>query len=111
MIVMTEKEIKMVAWRNLDQLDAFHALQALEDQVVLKEVMLGDSGKERVEKYQVPMAEGLVYNFAAKKVNDRVLATLSDLARNFIMARSLIPVNTDEYFIIWSEDSLAKMSV
>ena len=65
MIVMTEKEIKMVAWRNLDQLDAFHALQALEDQVVLKEVMLGDSGKERVEKYQVPMAEGLVYNFAA----------------------------------------------
>ena len=47
----------MVAWRNLDQLDAFHALQALEDQVVLKEVMLGDSGKERVEKYQVPMAE------------------------------------------------------
>lgn len=63
----------MVAWRNLDQLDAFHALQALEDQVVLKEVMLGDSGKERVEKYQVPMAEGLVYNFAAKKVNDRVL--------------------------------------
>ena len=81
MIVMTEKEINMVAWRNLDQLDAFHALQALEDQVVLKEVMLGDSGKERVEKYQVPMAEGLVYNFA------------------------------DEYFIIWSEDSLAKMSV
>ena len=71
----------MVAWRNLDQLDAFHALQALEDQVVLKEVMLGDSGKERVEKYQVPMAEGLVYNFAAKKVNDRVLATLSDLAK------------------------------
>ena len=81
MIVMTEKEINMVAWRNLDQLDAFHALQALEDQVVLKEVMLGDSGKERVEKYQVPMAEGLVYNFAAKKVNDRVLATLSDLAK------------------------------
>ena len=40
----------MIAWRNLDQLDAFHALQALEDQVVLKEVMLGDSGKERVEK-------------------------------------------------------------
>ena len=78
---MTEKEINMVAWRNLDQLDAFHALQALEDQVVLKEVMLGDSGKERVEKYQVPMAEGLVYNFAAKKVNDRVLATLSDLAK------------------------------
>ena len=71
----------MVAWRNLDQLDAFHALQGLEDQVVLKEVMLGDSGKERVEKYQVPMAEGLVYNFAAKKVNDRVLATLSDLAK------------------------------
>lgn len=71
----------MVAWRNLDQLDAFHALQALEDQVVLKEVMLGDSGKERVEKYQVPMAEGLVYNFAAKKVNDRVLETLTDLAK------------------------------
>ena len=78
---MTERESKMVAWKNLDQLEAFHALQGLKDQVVLKDEMLGDSGKERVEKYQVPMAEGLVYNFAAKRVDDRVLAVLADLSK------------------------------
>jgi len=35
---------------------------------------------DRIRSYQAPMAEGLVYNYAAKKVDDRILSTLQELA-------------------------------
>ena len=70
----------MIAWKNLDTLAAYEKLAAQKDRVSLPEVMAGDSGKERVAKYSVPMAGGLVYNYAAKAVDDAVLDTLGELA-------------------------------
>lgn len=69
----------MISWKNLDTLDAYQEL-AKAERVNLVEVMTGESGAERVKKYSVPMAAGLTYNYAAKQVNDEVLAALKKLA-------------------------------
>ena len=69
----------MIEWKNLDQLDAFAALKKTE-KVCLPKVMAGAEGAERVSKYQVPMAEGMSYNFAAKAVDDEILSALQKLA-------------------------------
>lgn len=42
--------------------------------------MSGENGAERVKNYSIPMAEGLVYNYAAKQVDDDVLEALVKLA-------------------------------
>ena len=71
----------MIAWKNLDTLDSWKTVEALKDKVCLKEVMSGESGAARVAKYCVPMAAGLAYNYAAKAVDDEVLAALCALAK------------------------------
>ena len=71
----------MVSWKNLDTLDAYQELLKTKDSVKLSEVMAGESGGERVAKYRVPMAAGLSYHYAAKKVDDRVLEGLVALAK------------------------------
>ena len=67
-------------WKNLDCLNSYKKLENLKDVVVLKEVMAGEEGAQRVAKYQVPMSGGMKYSFAAKQVNDRVLGALQELA-------------------------------
>ena len=42
--------------------------------------MSGENGAERVKKYSIPMMDGLTYNYAAKAVDDKVLAALAKLA-------------------------------
>ena len=69
----------MVTWNNLDKLASFEELKKVE-RVNLAEVMSGENGAERVKSYSVPMAEGLAYNYAAKQVNEDVLAALVKLA-------------------------------
>ena len=69
-----------VEWNNLDTLDSFKAL-AKTKPVDLAAVMSGESGAERVKNYSVPMAEGLVYNYAAKAVDDDTLQALAALAK------------------------------
>ncbi len=71
----------MVSWKNLDTLDAYKELLKKEDSVKLSEVLSGESGAKRVADYCVPMAAGLCYNYAAKKVNDAVLEKLAALAK------------------------------
>ena len=71
----------MVAWKNLDTLDSYQALQETKGSVKLTEVMAGESGAERVRKYVVPMAGGLSYHYAAKKVDDVILEQLAALAK------------------------------
>ncbi len=71
----------MVAWKNLDTLDSYQALQETKGSVKLTEVMAGESGAERVRKYVVPMAGGLSYHYAAKKVDDVILEKLAALAK------------------------------
>ena len=38
-----------------------------ENRVNIVEAMSGENGAERVKRYSAPMAEGLTYNYAAKK--------------------------------------------
>ena len=69
----------MINWNNLDTLDSFKELSQVAE-VNLAEVMSGENGAERVKNYSIPMAEGLTYNYAAKKVDDTTLAALAKLA-------------------------------
>ena len=77
-LLLRRKSI-MVTWNNLDTLASFQDL-AKTDRVNLAEVMSGENGAERVKNYSIPMAAGLVYNYAAKQVDDQVLAALAKLA-------------------------------
>ena len=69
----------MVAWNNLDTVSAYQELSAVA-KVELAKVMAGESGADRVRKYSVPMAAGMAFNYAAKQVDDNVLAALVKLA-------------------------------
>ncbi|MGI6021440.1 MAG: glucose-6-phosphate isomerase [Lachnospiraceae bacterium] len=69
----------MVSWKNMDELSSFKKLEETSP-VNLSEVMSGDSGAERVKKYSAPMAGGLVYNYAAKAVDDTIIDALSAFA-------------------------------
>lgn len=69
----------MVMWNNLDTLASYQELSNV-GRVNLAEAMSGDNGAERVKKYSVPMAEGMVYNYAAKQIDDNVLEALAKLA-------------------------------
>lgn len=71
----------MINWKNYDELSSAKKLEALRDEVDLAQVMHGDGGAERVRTYSVPMAAGLTYNYAAKKVDDKVIDVLGELAR------------------------------
>ena len=69
----------MVSWNNLDTLSSYKELADVKP-ACLTEVMSGDNGAERVKNYSVPMAAGLSYNYASKRVNENVLAALEKLA-------------------------------
>ena len=76
----------MAEWKNLDTLNAYKALTGSDHRVDLREVLAGAAGAERVKAYSVPMACGLAYNYAAKQVDDEVLAMLADLAKESDLA-------------------------
>ncbi len=69
----------MINWNNLDTVDSYQELSKVA-RVNLAEAMSGENGAERVKKYSVSMGEGLVYNYAAKQVDDNVLTALAKLA-------------------------------
>ncbi len=75
----------MISWKNLDTLDSFKALKNYKE-TDLKEALGGAKGAERVKKYSVPMAEGLKFNYAAKKVDDDILNGLKELAKEAELA-------------------------
>ncbi len=75
----------MINWNNLDTLKSFDELKKV-NRVELTKVMALENGAERVQKYSVPMAEGLSYNYAAKEVDDDVLAALDNLAKEAQLA-------------------------
>ncbi len=69
----------MINWNNLDTVDSYQELSKVA-RVNLAECMAGAGGADRVKKYSVPMGAGLVFNYAAKQVDDNVLAALAKLA-------------------------------
>ncbi len=71
----------MATWNNLDTLESYKELMALKGHVDIAKAMSGEEGAERVAKYKVPMAGGLTYNYAAKQVDEEVLAALAALAK------------------------------
>ena len=75
----------MVTWNNLDTLASFKELSKME-RVNLVEAMSGENGADRVKNYSVPMAGGFSYNYAAKQVDDKVLAALVKLAEEAQLA-------------------------
>ena len=75
----------MVNWNNMDTLSSFQELLKVE-KVDLVQVMSGENGAQRVKEYSVPMAEGMVYNYAAKQVDDAVLEGLAKLAEEAQLA-------------------------
>lgn len=68
--------VYMANWSNTDTLEAYKKMLSLKGQVNLKEVL----SAERVKSFQVPMAAGLTYNYAAKEVNAQILSVLQDLS-------------------------------
>ena len=69
----------MINWKNFDSLASYKEIADVE-RVNLAEAMTGANGAERVKKYSVPMAAGMVYNYAAKQVDENVLSALEKLA-------------------------------
>ena len=76
----------MATWNNLDTLASYKKLAGLKNHVNIKEAMSGENGATRVAKYSAPMAEGLSFNYAAKQVDDTVLAALAELAEESQLA-------------------------
>ena len=70
----------MVNWSNLDTLKSYEELKKV-PKVDLVAVMSGENGAKRVKEYSVPMAGDMSFNYAAKEVDDKVLAALSDVAK------------------------------
>ena len=70
----------MVQWKNLDTLVSYKELQDAK-KVNLQEVMSGENGAARVRKYNVKMGAGLTYNYAAKQVDEELLAVLAKFAK------------------------------
>ena len=66
-------------WKNFDKLESYGKLDSVQP-VDVKTAMAGENGAKRVKEYQVPMACGMVYNFAAKAVDDKILEVLQGLA-------------------------------
>ena len=75
----------MNQWNNLNESASFQRLLKA-DRTDLTKVMSGEEGSERVRKYQVPMAAGLTYSYAAKQVSDHVLEELCALAEEMQLA-------------------------
>lgn len=70
----------MIQWNNMDKLASLQELTNVQ-RVKLSEIMSGENGAKRVEKYAIPIADGLVYNYAAKEINDDILAALVKVAQ------------------------------
>ena len=70
----------MATWNNLDKSNAFKNLE-IAGKVNLVEVMAGENGASRVKNYSAPMAAGMVYNYAAKQVDDEIIDKLAAFAK------------------------------
>ncbi len=85
----------MIQWKNLDTLKAYQTIREGR-KVNLAEEMAGEKGAERVAKYQVPMAAGLTYCYAAKAVDDEVLQKLAALAEECQLAEKFAALYNGE---------------
>ena len=66
-------------WENFSKLESYKKLAGA-GRVDVKAELSGENGAERVKNYQVPMASGMVYSYAAKAVDDGLIDILQGLA-------------------------------
>ena len=71
----------MISWKNFDMLESYKKLGDLKGSADIKTAMAGEDGAKRVADYCAPMAAGMVFNYAARPVNDEILAALGELAK------------------------------
>ena len=76
-----KEEPIMVKWNNLDTLSSYKSLVAKKGSVDLGGGMSSEKNTTRAKTYCVPMAGGMVYNYAAKAVDDAILEDLAALAK------------------------------
>ncbi|WP_374042195.1 glucose-6-phosphate isomerase [uncultured Treponema sp.] len=70
-----------IAWNNLDTLESFKKLQALKGCVSVAKELSGAEAAKRVAEYSIQMADGLVYNYAAKQVNSKIISIFEELVK------------------------------
>ena len=70
----------MISWKNMDALASYQELANVQP-VNVAAAMAGEAGAERVKKYSVSMGEGLAFNYAARPVDENVLAKLAAFAK------------------------------
>ena len=70
----------MITWNNMDTLASYQELQNTKP-VNLASAMTGDNGAERVKKYTAPMGAGMDFNYGARPVDDAILASLANFAK------------------------------
>ena len=73
-------------WKNLDTLKTYQDMKQEGCRTDLTKELAGEKGARRVAAYQVPMAEGMIYSYAAKQVDDKVLEQLCALAEESALA-------------------------
>ncbi len=66
-------------WENFTKLESYKKLASAKTPDIKAELD-GEKGALRVQAYQVPMASGMVYNYAAKAVDDQLIDLLQELA-------------------------------
>ncbi|MBE5815802.1 MAG: glucose-6-phosphate isomerase [Clostridiales bacterium] len=70
----------MAAWKNMDTLTSYQELMNTKP-VALAAAMSGENGAQRVKSYTVPMGAELDFNYAARPVDDDILAALAKFAK------------------------------
>ena len=70
----------MAAWKNMDTLTSYQELLNTKP-VALAAAMSGENGAQRVKSYTVPMGAELDFNYAARPVDDDILAALAKFAK------------------------------
>ena len=86
----------MIAWNDLDTLKAYKEMSATPANVSLKQALAGEEGARRVQEYSVPMAAGMAWYYAAKQVDENVLAQLKALAEEAQLAEKFAALYNGE---------------
>jgi len=88
-------------WKNLNECESFKRLTCLAVPRIAS-ILKSEDGPARVKRYSASIIDGLHYNYAAKKVDEKILATLQDLSDEQALVKKYEcllqgePINTGE---------------
>ena len=66
-------------WKNLDEHSSYKKLLNLKSKVNLKDSLSGNSGVDRIKKYNCKMSSGLKFNYATKEIDDEILNVFNEI--------------------------------